>query len=172
MKGINERPALAFGKTPEWALEEDRADQSAGSDRDQHQHDVSDDILPEFKSGRGEHRSVVRRASGNTTNAGASLRENGIACVTDDSGGKKRIRVLPTAEAGAREIVREVIEGVPLEWISTDFALRMMFSPQFFVDNIRCAGVACNSDAGEPVPKSGARDFAPPRRFVPLKVAP
>lgn len=42
-----------------------------------------------------------------------SLRENGIGCVLDRSGGKNTVRVMPAAEARAKEIVREILEGTP-----------------------------------------------------------
>lgn len=45
----------------------------------------------------------------------ACLRENGIGCVVDESGGGTRIRVVPDSEARAREIIREVVEGTPPE---------------------------------------------------------
>lgn len=43
------------------------------------------------------------------------LRENGIGCVVDESGGKRCVRVLPASAARAREIIREVVEGTPPE---------------------------------------------------------
>jgi hypothetical protein len=43
------------------------------------------------------------------------LRGNGIGSVVDDADGKSRIRVLPSTEARAREIIREVVEATPPE---------------------------------------------------------
>jgi|HubBroStandDraft_1064217.scaffolds.fasta_scaffold12305_3 hypothetical protein len=43
------------------------------------------------------------------------LRENRIGCVVDESNGKTHLRVLPASEARAREIVREIVEGTPLQ---------------------------------------------------------
>lgn len=42
-----------------------------------------------------------------------SLNENGIGCVVADDFGKQKVRVLPAAELRAKEIVRQVVEGVP-----------------------------------------------------------
>lgn len=42
-----------------------------------------------------------------------SLNENGIGCVAVDDFGKLKVRVLPAAEPRAKEIVRQVVEGVP-----------------------------------------------------------
>jgi hypothetical protein len=42
-----------------------------------------------------------------------SLRENGIGCVVDGSGGKNIVRVMPEFERRAKEIVREILEGTP-----------------------------------------------------------
>lgn len=41
------------------------------------------------------------------------LRGNGIGSVVDGADGKSRIRVLPSTEARAREIIREVVEATP-----------------------------------------------------------
>jgi hypothetical protein len=41
------------------------------------------------------------------------LRGNGIGSVVDEADGKSRIRVLPSTEARAREIIREVVEATP-----------------------------------------------------------
>jgi hypothetical protein len=41
----------------------------------------------------------------------SSLRENGIGSTVDDSEGKHRIRVMPSSEKRAREIIREVVEA-------------------------------------------------------------
>ncbi len=44
------------------------------------------------------------------------LRENGIGCVVNSAdGGKSQVLVLPAAAGRAREIVREIVEGVPPE---------------------------------------------------------
>jgi hypothetical protein len=43
------------------------------------------------------------------------LRENCVGCVVDESNGKTHVRVLPASEARAREIVREIVEGTPLQ---------------------------------------------------------
>lgn len=43
------------------------------------------------------------------------LRENRIGCAVDESNGKTHVRVLPASEARAREIVRESVEGTPLQ---------------------------------------------------------
>ena len=43
------------------------------------------------------------------------LRGNGIGSVVDDADGKSRIRVLPSMEARAREVIREVVEATPPE---------------------------------------------------------
>jgi hypothetical protein len=41
------------------------------------------------------------------------LRENGIGCVVDTDGAKFAVRVSPGSEDRAREIIREIVEGVP-----------------------------------------------------------
>jgi hypothetical protein len=45
----------------------------------------------------------------------ASLREVGIGCVVDETEGKIAVRVEPSAEARAKEIIREIIEQTPPE---------------------------------------------------------
>jgi Putative prokaryotic signal transducing protein len=77
--------------------------------------DAPDDITPDFNLEQataevwsGEQKEMAEMLQ-------ACLRENGVGCVIDDSGGSTRIRVVPESEARAREIIREVIEGTPPE---------------------------------------------------------
>jgi len=45
----------------------------------------------------------------------ACLHENGIGCVVDDASEPVKICVMPSAEARAKQIVREVVEATPPE---------------------------------------------------------
>ena len=45
----------------------------------------------------------------------AALHENGINCRVDQQGTRAKLYVLPDDAARAREIVREVVEGLPPE---------------------------------------------------------
>lgn len=119
VKGISERPAFALGKTPDWALQEPEAAESGRDERAGNQscaqNEVPDDLVPEFRAEDANVEVWSGEEMDMTQMLQASLRENGIGCVVDKAGGVARVRVLPTEEARAREIVREVVEGTPPE---------------------------------------------------------
>jgi hypothetical protein len=112
VSGIDERPPLAFGRTPDWALEEDKARDSSNAQGEQQiPNDVVRDLRPEEATAEvwaGERGGIAQMLE-------ICLRENGISCVMDESGRSTRIRVVPESESRAREIIREVVEGTPPE---------------------------------------------------------
>jgi hypothetical protein len=106
----------AAANLDEQGAEEPSSDAEASlTDTSDEASEVPDDIVPEFDPEEataevwsGEQQEMAQALE-------ACLRENGIGCVVDDSGGMMRIRVVPDSEVRAREIVREVVEGTPPE---------------------------------------------------------
>lgn len=74
--------------------------------------DIVDDFYPEDATAevwRGE-------SNGSAEVFRDCLLENGIGCVIDDASPNEQcLRVLPTQEARAREIIREILDGTPPE---------------------------------------------------------
>jgi hypothetical protein len=103
---MNERPAFAFGETPEWAQTEDRSGESDDSVTDMEPDIDTDETTVEVWSAADPPMANTLKDC---------LHENGIACLVQQSGENCRILVRPKAEKRAREIVREVIEGTPPE---------------------------------------------------------
>ena len=115
LEGISERSPFALGETPAWALEDNKKAEPGSSSVAEDQAEAPDDIAPEFEA-KDATAEVWAGERGETAQMlQACLRENGIGCVVDDSGGNTRIRVLPESEARAREIIREVVEATPPE---------------------------------------------------------
>ncbi|HTS12893.1 MAG TPA: hypothetical protein VMH00_12305 [Candidatus Limnocylindrales bacterium] len=100
-----ERRADPFAAVSTESLLSDNASTEATPD------DIVEDFHPdeatsEVWSGEEEMEETVRLC----------LRENGIGCVVEGgSDGKQHLRVMPSAEARAKEIVREVVEATPPE---------------------------------------------------------
>ena len=87
----------------------------ASRDRDESAEDAPDDQLENFNPD-GATREVWSGAEREMTqNIDVCLREVGIGCVVHETQGNFSVRVEPTAEARAKEIIREIIKQTPPE---------------------------------------------------------
>ncbi len=82
----------------------------AGSDTSE---PVPDDAVGEFNPMEATAEVWVGEDADVAQFLSESLRGVGVGCVVTEDGGKIHVLVLPTDEARAREIVREVVEGTP-----------------------------------------------------------
>ena len=115
---ITERPALAFGVTPEWAKKENETAElpvsdRAGDDDEPASEAAPDDIVEDFRP----ENATIEVWSGEENQMAQMLKtcltENGIGSVVTEADGRSKLCVLPAAELRAKEIVRQVVDGAP-----------------------------------------------------------
>jgi len=115
---IEERSPLAFGR--EVSDQELLNSESDNSGNVPLQEKEATDDVPDNITAEIDPKSATTGVwSGDDNEMAENLRmcfrENGIGSVVSVVGGKRSVSVLPSAEKRAREIIREIIEGVPPE---------------------------------------------------------
>jgi hypothetical protein len=100
------------------AAEDDSGAQPEESDELEGSDDLGpapDDVAEDFHEGDATAEIWSGDDRGMAETVSMCLRENGIGCVVEKSGGNRLVLVMPESEARAREIVREIVEGTPLK---------------------------------------------------------
>lgn len=96
--------------------EKENTDQEAGlAEDDAAVQPAPDNILEDFDPDDATHEVWSGEDKQLADYLKMSLNENGIGCIVAEDGGKLKVLVLPSAESRAREIIHEVVEGIPPE---------------------------------------------------------
>lgn len=105
-RGLHEWAASVAGMSPPASPEAAETEEPAEP--------VADDLLEDFDPDEATLEVWSGEVKGMAQMLKDCLRENGIGCVIDGAAaGNQRVLVRPENETRAREIVREVVEGVP-----------------------------------------------------------